>query len=620
MAVVLAYLNSLTAPFIFDDDPAITDNKTIRQLWPLGEVLRPPSTGGTAVSGRPIVNLSLAINYAISGTEPWSYHLANLLIHAGATLALFGLVRRALLGPVLHADWGRHAEKLAFAAALLWALHPLQTESVTCVIQRTESLVGLLYLLTLYCFARATGADLPPGRRLIWGLASITACALGMATKEVMVTAPVLVLLYDRTFVGGSFRSLWRHRWLHYGLLATWALLFYLLQGNPLRGGTASYELITPWQYLLTQCRAIVLYLKLSVWPHPLVLDYGTAHARRLAEVWPQALFLVALATGTLWACWRRPVLGFLGAWFFLILSPSSSVVPLVTQTIAEHRMYLPLAAVILLGAGLLVRRAPDALLPTSLVLALVFAVMTVARNRLYHAPTLLWQENLRHAPQNPRAHAGLARSADKAGKFAEAVAHYENYLHARPDDLDARFNYGRDLVKVGRREEALREFETVLAAHPADTAARINYATALLSLRRTPEAVRQFEIIIRFAPDAGQNHFNLAEAYMTADRLADAIESYGRAARMLPDNGFVHYRYADALLRAGRVPEAIDSYRTAVKLQPELYEAWTNLGGALLMLERPGEALPAYEAALGLQPNNPQARENLDYTRSLLR
>jgi len=152
---IAVYSRTFSVPFLFDDGPAIVDNRTIRHLstafWPA-----PDTTAG----GRPILNLSLAINYAISGTAVWSYHALNLAIHVLAGLTLFGIVRRTLAPRA-----GSAASLTAFSAALLWTLHPLQTESVTYIVQRAESLMGLFYLLTLYCFIR--GAE-PDGRRRLW--------------------------------------------------------------------------------------------------------------------------------------------------------------------------------------------------------------------------------------------------------------------------------------------------------------------------------------------------------------------------------------------------------------------------------------------------------------------
>ncbi len=149
LAALAAYANSFRAPFLYDDEPSILDNPTIRLLWPLTGPLTPPNEGGPAVSGRPLVNLSLAVNYAISGTRPWSYHVFNLAFHIIGGLALFGLVRRTLAQPSVGARLNALALPTAFAMALLWLVHPLQTESVTFVIQRTESWMGMFYLLTL---------------------------------------------------------------------------------------------------------------------------------------------------------------------------------------------------------------------------------------------------------------------------------------------------------------------------------------------------------------------------------------------------------------------------------------------------------------------------------------
>jgi len=193
-AIMVAYANSFSGPFIFDDVLWISANPHIRHLWPLSNALQPPPGAGT---GRPSVCLTLALNYALSALEPWSYHLFNLAIHASAALVLFGIVRRTLQGPRLRERFGAHANYLAAAIAILWGVHPMQTESVTYVIQRMESLMGLFLLLTLYCVIR--GHDSP--RRLWWYAGAVACCALGMGTKEGMAITPIIVLLYDR---GGS--------------------------------------------------------------------------------------------------------------------------------------------------------------------------------------------------------------------------------------------------------------------------------------------------------------------------------------------------------------------------------------------------------------------------------
>jgi hypothetical protein len=146
--VAAVYINSLHGVFIFDDSDSIQDNYTIQSLWPVWRTFMPPN-GGATVAGRPVVNFTLAINWAISRMDVVSYHVVNVLLHALAALALFGLMRRTLLLPRWKGRFDASAAKLAFAAAAIWALHPLQTESVTYIVQRAESIMGLFYLLTL---------------------------------------------------------------------------------------------------------------------------------------------------------------------------------------------------------------------------------------------------------------------------------------------------------------------------------------------------------------------------------------------------------------------------------------------------------------------------------------
>jgi protein O-mannosyl-transferase len=663
IAVGAAYHNSFSVPFLYDDVPAIAANPTIQRLWPLGPVLSPPAHLTT--SGRPLVNLTLALNYAIGGIDVRGYHALNVAIHAFATLVLFGLVRRTLHRPACGRALGGDATGLAFTVAAVWALHPLQTESVTYIVQRAESLVGLWYLLTLYCFVRAAermdprvsapdvGRGLPTPPRLtlqqrvdrrgqetppytpgaeelplwpagsdsaagpverwttagaLWASASVVCCALGMATKEVMASAPLLVLLYDRTFVSGTFAASWRrHRRLYLGLGATWLLLAGLVfSTGGTRDGSAGFgQGMSSWTYALTQAKAIVTYLRLALVPHGLVFDYGNATVGSLAQAMPYALAVLALLAATVVALCRWPALGFLGCWFFAILAPSSSVVPVVTETMAEHRMYLPLAAVVLAVAvachAWLGRRTAWVLAAA----AVGLGGLTVRRTEVYQTPIGLWRDTVAKLPGNGRAHNQLGSALFAAGREAEAMPEYEEALRLQPSEPKAHFNYATALYRTGHVQESLAHFEAALRlkTNQPDEDVHTNYGLALMQLGRRDEAIAQYRRALQIDPTFAPAHNNLGIALGSAGQLAEAVQHFQAALRERPDYADAHNNLGHALVELGRVEAAIPEFEAALRFRDDYAEAHNNLARAYDQLGRTADAVTEYREVLRLEP-----------------
>ena len=583
LATLAAYHNSLDGPFVLDDVGSILGNPTIHQLWPPGQALSPPTTGDT-VSGRPILNLSLAVNYALSRTDARSYHMVNLAIHAMAVLVLFGVVRRTLLLESMSERFGPAATYLASAVAMLWAVHPLLTESVTYVSQRAESLMGLFYFLTLYCVIRASVS-----RPVWWSLAAVGACAMGMATKEVMVTAPVIVLLYDRTFLAGSFVGALRKRWrLHVALAACWGLLAYLMASVGNRGGTAGFgarQVVDWWSYAQMEFAAILHYLHLSVWPDSLCLDYGsfTTASRPLAL--SGAVVVGLLALGTVWGLLRDRKWGFLGAWFLVILAPTSSVVPL-RDPVFEHRMYLSLAAVasaVVLGAFLLWRKmvqgkpwvhdqpvvaqwaAPCLVLVAA---AVALGALTVARNNDYRSALAIWQDTVQKCPTNVRAQHNVGLTLCEEGVVPLGIEHLREAIRLDPKYYQAYSNLGAKLYNQDRFEEA----------------------------------AEQFRQGIRIVPKDVYLHVHLGMALLGSGKLDQAIEELHEAMRLDPRNAEAHESLGTALGRQGNYEAAAGEYREAVRINPQFAQAYQNLAVVLLKSGRDQEAAQARNQAAALQ------------------
>ncbi|MBL9189536.1 MAG: tetratricopeptide repeat protein [Opitutaceae bacterium] len=580
LAIFGAYWGALSSPFLFDDADAVVNNASIRGPSLLSALV--PPADGSAVTGRPLVNLSFAIDRALFGEDVRGYHATNLAIHAGAALALFGLLRRTFA----HHGNPPSNDALAFFGALLWSLHPLQTESVVGIAQRTELLCGLFYVVAVYAFMRGA-LDGARG----WLVTSCIACLAGMAAKEVMVTAPLVILLFDRTFVAGNFKAAWRERRGYYlALASTWVLLAALvLSRGGARGEAAGFGLgITPWSYLLTQADALVLYVRLAVWPHPLVLDYGTAVMGSLGDVAWQGLLVIAALGATIWALVRRPVAGFFGAAFFLILAPSSSFVPLVTQTVAEHRMYLPLAVVITGGVVLLPGRARWLLV----LVALGWGGATIQRTRDYRDAVTIWSDTVAKRPTNPRAHHNLALAHQARGDTVAAHQRFARVIELRPDYAPARYNWGVALLARGLRADA---------AIQLDAAARLSP-----SLRLEP----------RFA----ETQFELGRLAEREGDWAAAEFRYGEAVRLAPANAAARAKLGLLLARSERLEPAAEQFRAVIAARPDDADAHANLGNVLLLLGRPREALTSYEQALRLRPDDPRSAENIRLAREALR
>jgi tetratricopeptide (TPR) repeat protein len=606
LSAIVVYRGTLAAPLIYDDRIWITWNPSIQHLGSIIDVLSPPS--GSVVFGRPVLSLSLALNYAISGERAWSYHLANLGIHVLAALVLFGIIARTLeLRPALLAS-GRDRILAAFAVALLWALHPLQTESVTYVIQRAESLMGLFYLLTLYCFVRGARS---PGPRS-WHLLAVLFCLLGMATKEVMVTAPLMVLAYDRTFVAGTFREALRlRRGLYLGLALTWIVPGFLALG--LHGRGVGYGLGYSWKgYGLTECWVVVHYLLLSVWPHPLVFDYGTDIVGGLRDVLPSACLLAVLVGGALLAFIRRTALGFAGAWFFLILAPSSSVIPVAFQPMAEHRMYLSLAAVMAVavaGAWAAIGRRSLLLV---LAAALALGTCSYVRNRDYRTEATIWADTVRRRPQNPRAHLALGSALAMEWRNPEAAEQFEETLRIDPGDFQARRNLGMAFYHMGRAEDALAQYRAIAPPTPDSEALHYDIGLALDLAGRTDQAIGEYRRALELDPGDAEAHNNLGSALFRTGRDMDAVVEYGRALSFSPNSARIHFNLALALVRMGGIRNAMLQYREAIRLEPGNAEAHNNLGNLLEQTGDTAAAVAQYEEALRAKPDYAAARSNL--------
>ena len=414
--------------------------------------------------------------------------------------------------------------------------------------------MGLFYLLTLYSAIRAWD------RNPWWGGASVLACGLGMATKEAMVSAPLAVFLWDRLFGRSSAVGQNPLRWrLYAGLASTWIVLAILVAGDhrPHAAGF-TFEQWPWWRYLITQAGVILRYVRLVFVPWPLVLDYDWSPASVSAAIVP-VIVVTTVAAITGWALLRRHPLAFPAAVFFLVLAPTSSVLPIVTEVAAEHRMYLPLACVIALAvfaasAALNRAVAPPFVRPVIVIAAVgVLCGITLVRNRDYQSGERIWYDTVQKRPANARARANYATIMLAEGRIAEAEQHLRQAVAADPRRAEAQLGLGVALTAQRRFDEGLPHLRTAFELAPDNAEVNRNLGEAYAAQGSLAEAVRHYDAALRVRPDDVMllNRIGWILATSTADRLRD-----GNKARALAEHA--------VRITQGMDPESLDTLAAA--------------------------------------------------------
>jgi tetratricopeptide (TPR) repeat protein len=607
---VLAYVTSFQGSFLFDD-LLYVGRPEVRQLWPPWQAMF-----SAQYASRPLVGLSLGINYAISGFGTWSYHGFNLVIHILAALTLFGIVRRTLLTGRLRERFAHDSLAVATVVALVWVVHPLLTQSVTYVIQRCESMMGMFYLLTLYCAIRSSESR----RRWFWYVGAIAAGVAGMLSKEVMITAPIVVVVHDVLFLPGAVREIIKRRWpLYTGLAATWGVLAATMMIAPVNH-TAGFAVksISSWQYFRSEFAVILHYIRLALWPNRLVIDYAWPRADTATAIVPFAAVVCAIGGVTVIGLVRRKPAAFLGVWFFFILSLTSSFVPFADLAF-EHRMYLPLAAVVtavVLGGRWALRyflsgdrERIGGVLAKALTVTVVavLAFSTAKRNLDYRSSIVMWRDVVQKRPENGRARNNLGLDLTFAGRLKEGEENLIEAIRINPQNGDAFYNLGRNLVAQGQNAEAVPYFVRALQIDPTSAEAVFHMGMALERQGKVSDAIRNYSFVVKARPDwAGAlSHIALVLATQTDPALRNTDEAVVLAERAAALTSGQHPGTLDVLAtvyaEAGRFPEAVSVLERSLALAESTGDK--ELAGRLsekLKLFRSGRT--------GREPNTPAA------------
>jgi tetratricopeptide (TPR) repeat protein len=589
MAVIafVIYAKTLTGDFIFDDGFNIKHNPHIRLKHFTAEGLLDAALKGPS-KRRPIPKLSFALNHYFHGYNVVSFHMVNILIHIVNGVLLYLLVNITWRTPAMRPYRGKYGW-VAFFAASIWIVHPIQTQAVSYMVQRMTSLAAMFYVLSLLSYIQARLAT-GNTNRAAWFCAMTVAGILALGSKEIAATLPFFIFLYEWYFFQDLSLS-----WIKKRLPLIAAVFFVLiiisliyLGGHPIEKITSMYvnHPVTMTQRALSQMRIIILYISLLLWPHPgrlnLAYDFQPSHSLLdpVTTLLSMIAIIIFLAMAGLLAKKQR-LISFCILWFFGNLVVESSVIAL--ELVFEHRNYLPSMFFILLGVFLSFRYLKPKWLAPLLLSAVVAigALWTSERNEVWRSPILMWKDSINKSPQYPRPYNNLGVALMHRGLYQMAAKQYRRAIELDPENARAHTNLGYVLAKQGQYGEAIEHLTKAREIEP-----------------------NHYEIY---------NNFGIV---MTLQgRYQEAVEYFLASLAIKPDYSLVHNNLGEALMKLGRIEEAIMHFNIALKIDPVFTSAYNNIGMALANVGQADEAIAHFTKALEINPNYTAAQRNLEET-----
>ena len=656
----LLYANSFRVPWQFDDRPNIVDNPIIHFHTISADRLLRLLTNSYSESIRFFSYFTFALNFYFGGVNVFGYHLVNLLIHTITGLLVFWFVLLTLNLPSQNGRYESIGIKVAFLTSAIFIAHPVQTQSVTYIVQRMTSMAGMFYLLSMIFYIKGR---LSSGKEQVFyyigmGLSGL----LSIFSKENAFVLPFFIALYEVFF----FRR-WEGKSLHWPMLKISLILIVLgLVGFVLLGGKYLHVIEEGYQYrdftmserVLTQFRVVLYYLTLMIYPHPsrLNLDYDFTVSKSLFDPITTILSLILLILFIgigLWKMKKWPLLSFFIFWYFGNLIIESSIFPL--DMVYEHRLYLPSIGPIFLFSLLLVKiwekwapieKREAIFIGLVMVMILPLSWSTIERNSIWRSEFELWTDCVKKSPHKGRPHYNLGYHYYINGQIKKAVEEFELALKLDPKMAPAHFNLGVIDYNEGRLDEASDRFRKALTLRPQYAQAyaylgEINYRKG-----KTEEGLAEFERALRMDPDnirtltyMGQaylrngdlekalidfkrvvmidpNHIealvNLGEIYIKKGMYDQAFLEIQRTLKLNSNHSYAHSLLGIIYLQKGMLDEGIAAFHQALQIDSKDVVALTNLGIAYRYKGMIDEAISQFQKVLIIKPNDEEAHMNL--------
>jgi tetratricopeptide (TPR) repeat protein len=607
--VFLIYANSLHGPFVFDDMRNIEYNSHIRLTQLTFDGLRKAGFDSYS-SSRPIANISFALNYYFNGKDTFGYHLVNTLIHATAGIFLYFFIKTTLSLPALRSRYEMQ-KWIAFITALIWLVHPLNTQSVTYIVQRMNSMAAMFYIMALFFYAKGRLAQVK-NRRWLWLGGCAMAGILSFGSKQTAATLPFFIFLYEWYFFQDlSWSWLKRNILPVAGVLFLFGVLALLYMGvHPLERILNGYNGrdFTLLQRVLTEFRVVIFYISLLMFPHPsrLNLDRDFSLSHSLIDPFTTVLSIAAIAFLVGLACYlakKQRLASFCILWFLGNLIIESSVIAL--EIIFDHRTYLPSMLVCLMAVVILYpRMRPKWLaLATLSAVVLFFSFWTYERNTVFRDHIALWGDCAAKSPAKARSHLNLGTAFARQHNYEQALVHFYETLRLRPYFSEAHYRMANALASLGRMDDAMDHYKDALKIKPDDARTHFKLADVLDQKGRHQEAIEHYQEALRHKPGYVQAHNNLGAILASHGRLEEAIGHFTRVMKIRPNDVEPYFNMGNATASLGRYKEAAAYFSKALQINPRYSEAQRNLKKVQRLME--------IKQALRSHAGSPQKKSN---------
>ncbi len=597
--IAFAYYPALHGGMLWDDEAHVTKPELrsavgLYRIW---------FDIGATQQYYPLLHSAFWVEHKLWSDSTLGYHLINVLQHAmAAWLVYLALVRLKIPG--------------AWFAAAIFAVHPIEVESVAWISEQKNTLSAIFYLAAMRVYL-----EFSETRRGSYYAFALLLFVLGLLTKTVTATLPAALLVI---FWWQRGTLSWRRDVLP--LLPMFALgaiagLFTAWVERNLIGASGEAFRLTFVERSLIAGRAIWFYVGKLFWPANLVFMYPR-WSPNLAVCWQWLFPLAALAvTGLLWAFhkrWRAPIAG----WLFFVgtLFPVLgflNVFPFIYSFVADHFQYLAGLGVIVFFAATVVtvigRPAANnrgAGQVACGILVLVLAVLTSKQTAMYANLITLYRTTIQRNPESWFAYNNLGAYLATQDREEESAPLLEEAIRLRPDYAEAVMNLGSHFEKTGQSGAAIEMYKRALELRPDMTSPEINWGNVLVSLKRPQEAIAHFQAASRINPKAALPHFNLANTLRDLGDMPGAVDEYSAAIHLQSDFVEAHFNLGLVFAQTGRLPQAVDEFRTILTINQSYFPAWGNLMHALADLNRPDDAVAAAKQAISAARGigNPEA------------